>query len=91
MDLSVVDLDTQRRRHDAYGKCKNCLFYRAVGIPNELLMNRATGAELTPATLARIAEYTTDVRIAILLKLLECFSAIVLGVALYGITRQQDH
>lgn len=68
-----------------------CLFYMAVGIPNELLMNRATGAELTPATLARIAEYTTDVRIAILLKLLECFSAIVLGVALYGITREQDH
>ena len=68
-----------------------CLFYMAVGIPNELLMNRATGAELTPATLARIAVHTTDVRIAILLKLLECFSAIVLGVALYGITRQQDH
>lgn len=68
-----------------------CLFYMAVGIPNELLMNRATGAELTPATLARIAVHTTDVRIAILLKLLECFSAIVLGVALYGITREQDH
>jgi Domain of unknown function (DUF4386) len=67
------------------------LCYIAVGISNEILMNRATSAEGIVATLARIAEHATDVRIVILLKLVESFSAIVLAVALYGITRDEDH
>jgi Domain of unknown function (DUF4386) len=66
------------------------LVYIAVGISNEVLMSRATSAEGTAATLTRIAEHATDVRVAILLKLLESLSAFVLGVALYGITREQD-
>ncbi len=68
-----------------------CLFYMAVGGASVILLNRATDASGTAATLARIAEHASDVRGAILLELLECFSAVVLAVALYGITREEDH
>ncbi len=54
-------------------------------------MNRATQAEGTAAKLARIAEHVPEVRVAILLTLLSCFSAVVLAVTLYGFTRDQDH
>ena len=67
------------------------LFYIAAGITSVVLFNRATSAEGTAAILARVAEHASDVRIAILLELLECFSALVLAVALYGITRDEDH
>ena len=67
------------------------LFYTAVGSTLHFLMSRASNAEGTSATLARIAEHASDVRIAVLLSLLESFSAVVLAVALYGITRAQDH
>ena len=66
------------------------LFYAAVGLCSDLLMHRATSADGDAATLARIGEHATDVRMAILLRLLECFSAVVLAVTLYGITRVQD-
>jgi hypothetical protein len=67
------------------------LFYMAAGATAVVLMSRTTNADGTAATLARIAEHASDVRVAILLELLECFSAIVLGVALYRITRDEDH
>jgi len=67
------------------------LSYIVVGILNEVLMYRATSVEGTAAKLARIAEYSTDVRFAMILKLAECFSAFVLAVALYGITRDEDN
>jgi hypothetical protein len=67
------------------------LSYMVVGIVNEVLMHRATSVEGTAAKLARIAEYTTDVRLAMILKLAECFSAFVVAVALYGITRDEDN
>jgi hypothetical protein len=67
------------------------LFYMAVGIANEFLMNRATGAEGVAGTLARIARHATDVRLAVLFGLVESFSALVLAVTLYAITRDQDY
>ena len=67
------------------------LFYMAAAITREVLIGRATSAEGTAATLARIAVHASDVRVALLLGLLECFSALVLGVALYGITRDVDN
>ena len=68
------------------------LFYVAIGICLELLMRQARGiAGDSAAKLARIGEYATNVRLAILIVLLECFSALVLAVTLYGITRVQDH
>ncbi len=67
------------------------LFYAAIGICLELLMHQATGVDGDAAKLARIGEYATNVRLAILITLLECFSALVLAVTLYAITRVQDH
>src|SRR3954464_12525309 len=66
------------------------LSYIVVGILNEVLMYRATSVEGTAAKLARIAEYSTDVRLAMILKLAECFSVFVLAVALYGLTGDED-
>src|SRR4029079_2966226 len=54
-------------------------------------MYRAAGVTGIAAKLARIADYSTDVRLAVILKLGECFSVFVLAVALYGITRDEDH
>ncbi len=67
------------------------LFYMAAGISSEILMHRALNAEGDAAKLARIALHATDVRVTIVLTLFECFSALVLAVALYGITRDEDH
>jgi hypothetical protein len=66
------------------------LSYITVGAFNEFLMSRATSVAGTAEKLARIAEYSTDVRLAIILKLGECLSVFVLAVALYEITRQEN-
>jgi hypothetical protein len=67
------------------------LFYAAIGICLEVLMHQARGAGSDSARLAHIGEYTTNVRLAVLITLLEAFSALVLAVTLYGITRDEDH
>jgi hypothetical protein len=67
------------------------LFYIAVAFPSMVLMNRAVGDGETAAKLARIAEHASDVRWAVVLSLFSCLSALVLAVALYGITRTVDH
>jgi hypothetical protein len=67
------------------------LFYSAIGICGDVLMHHAFGSGGDATTLARFAEYATDVRIDILIKVLEAFSALVLAVTLYGITRDEDH
>jgi hypothetical protein len=65
--------------------------YIAVGIFNEVLMYRVTHVEGAAEKLARIADHATDVRVAIILKLCESFSAFASAVALYGITRDEDN
>ena len=67
------------------------LFYAAIGICYELLMHQAMGVYGDAAKLARIGQYATNVRLTILIALLECLSSLVLAVTLYGITRHQDH
>jgi hypothetical protein len=67
------------------------LFYSAIGICGDLLMKRAFGGGGDAATLARFGEYAADVRIDVLIKVLEVFSALVLAVTLYGITRDEDY
>src|ERR1039458_4627838 len=52
------------------------LFYAAIGICGDLLMRHAFGVEGDAAQLARFGEYATDVRIDILIKVLEAFSAL---------------
>ncbi len=66
------------------------LFYIAAGITSLVLSGRATGGEETAAKLANIAQHTMEMRIVVLLSLLICFSALVLGVTLYAITREQN-
>lgn len=66
------------------------LFYIAVAFPSIVLFNRAIRGQGTAAKLAGIAAHATDVRLAIVLTLFSCFSALVLAVTLYRITRDQD-
>jgi hypothetical protein len=67
------------------------LFYIAVAFPSMVLFDRATSGNGTAAKLASIARHASDVRVAVVLSLLGCFSALVLAVTLYGITRDEDH
>lgn len=66
------------------------LFYIAAGITSLFKFGRASRGEGIAARLASIAQHATDVRLVILLGLLLCFSALVLGVTLYALTREQD-
>src|SRR5712692_8281922 len=66
------------------------LFYAAIGLCIELLMHQARGGYGGAAMVARIGQYATNVRLAILITLLECLSSLVLGVTLYAITRDED-
>lgn len=66
------------------------LLYIAAGLTSVVLFRRATGGAGIAAKLAGIAEHATDVSVLVLLGLVQCFSAIVLAVTLYAITREQD-
>ena len=66
------------------------LAYIAAGITSMVLFRRAASGEGVAAKLAGIAVHTTDVGILVILGLVQCFSALVLGVTLYAITREQD-
>ncbi len=59
------------------------LFYIAVAFPSMVLFDRATSGEGMAAKLASMAQHATDVRVAVVLSLLGCFSAL-------AITREQD-
>ena len=65
-------------------------FYIAVGITSMVLSNRAISGEGIAAKLASIAQHATDLRVYAVLILLTSFSALVLGVTFYAITREQD-
>jgi hypothetical protein len=67
------------------------LFYIATGITGLILFNQATsGVEGTAAKLASIAQHATLVRLTVLLTLLTFVCAVVLGVTLYALTRDED-
>lgn len=67
------------------------LFYIAVGITGMVVSSGSTSGVGTAAKLASIAQHVPQLRAAVLLNLLAGFSALVLGAALYGITRDEDH
>ena len=67
------------------------LFYIAVAFPAMVLESRATSGEGMAAKLASIVQHTTEMRVTMLLNLLSVFSALVLAVTLYGITRDEDN
>jgi hypothetical protein len=66
------------------------LFYIAVAFPSMVIFNRATSGAGIAARLAGLAQHATDVRLAVLLSLAGCFSALVLAVTLHAITRDED-
>jgi hypothetical protein len=66
------------------------LLYIAAGIASLIFSGRATSGEGTAAKLASIAQHASDVRVAAVLILFTSFAAVVLGVTLYAITRDED-
>jgi membrane-bound metal-dependent hydrolase YbcI (DUF457 family) len=67
------------------------LFYIATGITSLMLFNQAiSGAQGTAAKLAAIAQHATVVRLAVVLALVIFLCAVVLGVTLYALTREED-
>lgn len=66
------------------------LFYIAVAFPAMVIMGRSAGGETPAARVASLVQHAADVRLAGVLELLGCFSALVLAVTLYAITRIQD-
>jgi hypothetical protein len=77
-----------RVAHDPHGF--TFLFYIALGIPTMVLLGRATNAQGIAAKLAGIAQHATEVRVAVVLILFTSFAALVLGVTMYAITRDED-
>lgn len=66
------------------------LAYIAAGITSMVLFRQAAGGEGVAAKLAGIAAHATDVGVLVVLGLVQCFSALVLAVTFYAITRDQD-
>jgi hypothetical protein len=66
------------------------LFYIAAGIASLVLFSRATDGQEVTAKLASIAQHVIELRLTIVLGLLQAVCAIVLAVTLYAITRDQD-
>jgi hypothetical protein len=66
------------------------LSYMAAGVAHQALISRATRAEGISATLARVAGHSMDLRVSILMALVEAFSALVVAVALFGVTRDES-
>ena len=66
------------------------LFYIAVGLTSMALDSRAMNAPGTAATLARLVEHAADVRATVVLTVLMGLSALVLGVTLHALTREED-
>ena len=67
------------------------LAYIALGIPVMVLFGKATHGEGIAARLASIAQHASDMHLAAVLTLCTGFAALVLGVTMYAITRDQDH
>ncbi|MFN2385047.1 MAG: DUF4386 domain-containing protein [Thermoanaerobaculia bacterium] len=66
------------------------LFYIAAGITRMILSSRAMSGEGTAAKLESLAGHATELRFIVVLSLLMSLSALVLGVTLWAITREQD-
>ena len=66
------------------------LLYIAVGILTLVLSSRAMAGHGVEAKLASVAQHMPDLRIAVLFVLFTSFCALVLGVTLWGLTREQD-
>lgn len=66
------------------------LLYIAAGLTSMVLSRRATAGDGIAARLANIAGHASDVSVLVLLGLIQCLSALVLGATRYAITRRED-
>lgn len=66
------------------------LAYIAAGLTSLALFRRAAAGEGIAAKLASIAAHPNEVGVVVLLGLVQCFSAVILGVTLYALTREQE-
>jgi hypothetical protein len=66
------------------------LAYIAAGLASLVLFRRAASGDGVAAKLAGIAAHASDAGLLVILGLVQCFSALVLGVTLYALTRDQD-
>lgn len=66
------------------------LLYIVLGVASMIVAGRAASGKGIAAKLATMAEHSSDVHIAVILTLLTSFCALVLGVTLYALTRDQD-
>ena len=67
------------------------LFYIAVAYPQMILSSRATSGSDIPARLANITRHEATMRLDVVLSLATFVIAVSLAVALYGLTRDEDH
>jgi hypothetical protein len=66
------------------------LVYIAAGLTSMVVHARATSGHGIPARLATLATHSGDVGVVVLLGLVQCFAALILGVTLHAITREVD-
>lgn len=66
------------------------LLYIAAGVSSLALFGRAASGEGIAAKLAAIAQHPGEAGVVIVLAFVQCFAALILGVTLYAITREQD-
>jgi hypothetical protein len=67
------------------------LFYIAIGIAQMIASPDLPSSADMSARLAGMAQHATHIRVDMVLGLITGFTALTLGVALYGITRDEDH
>lgn len=66
------------------------LFYIAAGVTGMVVFGQATAGQDSAAKLASIAQHQAEVRLTVLLALLQAFSALILAVTLHALTRDRD-
>jgi hypothetical protein len=66
------------------------LFYIATGVVGMILFNQASSGDSTTARLASIAAHPSQMGLSFVFALIAIFNALVLGWALYALTRDQD-
>ena len=66
------------------------LFYIVTGIVGMILFNQATNGEGTAARLASIGAHAPQMGLSFVFALIAIFNALILGLALYALTRDED-
>jgi hypothetical protein len=66
------------------------LIYIAAAFPTMIVFGKAAAGDDVTAQLAGIARHAADLRVVNVLSLVGCLCALVLGVTLYRLTREQD-